>query len=334
MEGKREAALEYFKQTVIENPEHIDAYLRLGDIQRELGQFESAVKFHEPLLTRKKLKKNVQFRIYTSLVRDYFAIGGYENALKAITAMLKLKRGDTLAKAWEITALERLNRWVEAGRKQQKIDGQKNPAQMALYRVEQGKYFLAMQDIKGARRQFEQAIRLAPESPAGYWFLAESYLQQGQQAQAVKRYQRMAEKVPEYASLTFPRIQQILFELGRFSEMEPFYDGLLEQRPHDPHILLAYAEYIEQKGDLSEAVNHYEEILTQTPGNRTVCLKLIRCHQKNDSHDRAAELAQQFIEKQVDEQSPFACKSCHYQAKEPFWHCPQCQQWNSMIWNE
>lgn len=334
MAGEREVALEHFKQTVIDNPDHVDAFLRLGDIQRELGRFESAIKFHEPLLDRKKLAKKIQLRIYTSLVQDYIATGRYEKVLAMSSAILKINRNDVQAKVWEVTSLERLNRWTEAGLKQQKSDGTKNPAQMALYRVEQGKYFLAMQDIKGAQQQFEHAIRLAPKSPAGYWFLAESHLQQGQQAQALKQYRRMAEKVADYAALTFPRIQQILFELGRFGELEKFYEKLLQLRPRDPHILLAYAEYVEQKGDLSEAAIQYEQIVAQTPGNRAAWLKLIRCHQKNNSHARAAELAQQFIAKEVDKQPAFACKSCHYQAKEPFWHCPQCQQWNSMIWNE
>jgi lipopolysaccharide biosynthesis regulator YciM len=334
MEGQREAALEHFKQTVIEDPNHIDAYLRIGDIQRGLGRFESAIKFHEQLLNRKKVTKTIKQRIYTSLVQDYLATGRYEKVLPMTAAILKINRGDAQAKVWEVTALERLNRWAEAGQKRQKRDGQKNPLQMALYRVEQGQYFLAMQDIKGARQQFEQAIRSAPESPAGYWFLAESYLQQGQPAQALKQYRRMAKKVTEYAALTFPRIQQILFEMGRFSELEAFYDDLLQQRPNDPHILLANAEYVEQKGDLPEAISQYEQLVAAYPENRTGWLKLIRCHQKNNSHARAAELAQQFITEQVDKHPPFACKVCDYQAKEPFWHCPQCQEWNSMIWNE
>ena len=53
--GDTEKALKKFKEAVTKNSQNIDAYLKIGDILRESGQFDRAVNVHKYLTVRTTL---------------------------------------------------------------------------------------------------------------------------------------------------------------------------------------------------------------------------------------------------------------------------------------
>ena len=63
IEGKRKAAFQNFKDIIEKDSENIKAYLRLGQVLREGGSAQQALKIHKSLLHRKKWK-NFIIRVF------------------------------------------------------------------------------------------------------------------------------------------------------------------------------------------------------------------------------------------------------------------------------
>ena len=71
IQGDKKIALKHLKDVVKQDTNHIDAYLQLGNILREEGNIEAAVKIHRSLTMRPNLQKEALRQIHKSLALDY-----------------------------------------------------------------------------------------------------------------------------------------------------------------------------------------------------------------------------------------------------------------------
>jgi len=88
IDGNYQRAIQKFKETVREDSENIEAYLRLGDLLRERGYTHNALKIHKDLTLRSNLKKASLLRIQRSLILDYEAINDFESAINLAKQLL------------------------------------------------------------------------------------------------------------------------------------------------------------------------------------------------------------------------------------------------------
>ena len=63
IEGNMDEAIRLFYNSVRQNTENIDAYIRLGDIFRQQGKVEKAIKVHRELLVRRNLSQHSRNQI-------------------------------------------------------------------------------------------------------------------------------------------------------------------------------------------------------------------------------------------------------------------------------
>ena len=114
--GKRTAAYNAFKTIVENDTNHVNAYLKLGQVTREGDKPQQALKIHKSLLLRKRLTEYEQVELYKNLALDYETLNQISDAITETKKILQIdKRND-----WALTHLVRFNReigdWEKAGR--------------------------------------------------------------------------------------------------------------------------------------------------------------------------------------------------------------------------
>ena len=82
--GHRKGAYQNFKSIVQKDTENIKAYLKLGQVAREGGNAEQALKIHKSLLLRTKMTPFEQIEMYKNLALDYYNLGHLDSAIDEI----------------------------------------------------------------------------------------------------------------------------------------------------------------------------------------------------------------------------------------------------------
>ena len=83
--GDSDGAMRLLRNVVRQDTDHLDAYLQLGDILREEGNPQQAIKVHHSLTVRPGLSENFRMHIHKSLAQDYIAVHEPVQAQKAVS---------------------------------------------------------------------------------------------------------------------------------------------------------------------------------------------------------------------------------------------------------
>ncbi len=334
LEGNLDAAARAFRESARQDTENVDAYLKLGDIFREQKDWERAIKIHRELLVRRNLQPSVQLQILRSLAKDYKAAGQIEKALATIDDILKQTPKDVWATNFKLKLFEEKGDWEQAFRtlrQLEKIDPGhfQTRSMLALYRVEEAKQLFEQKKEKAGRIKLREALKSDPKCVPAFLYLGDSYIREERADDALKAWKTLIETVPEYSHLVLPRLRELLFNLGKFSEIESILTDLLHKNPENLNVYFALSHIYERKGQFDQAIDLCEQILERKPDEPNAKLLLIRLLAQKKDYPQLTREVLTFTEQVIHPQEEFTCSVCGYRSEEPLWHCPRCGQWNT-----
>jgi len=330
--GNKPVALQHFREAVRKDTSNIDAYIKIGDLYRELGQVEKAVNVHRTLTVRSDLKPSERLEILKSLALDYYQAQRPDQALKITEQILQLDKNNVWARELQVQLYEKREAWEQAFetlRELTKLKGEKRDGMLALYKVQEGLRLIRSGSEKEGRICFREAIKLDPTCTPAYLYLGDSYLREERHEDALEVLKNFIEKVPHQSYLAFERMKEALFQIRRFDQIQDYYISILERHPEVTEARFALAEIYEKKGELWKAIDLCQELLEKDPKSRMARQYLVRFFHKAGNDRKAIEEALKIFEEDWERQASFTCKNCGYASKEPFWRCPQCDAWNT-----
>ncbi|MFQ6676582.1 MAG: tetratricopeptide repeat protein [Fidelibacterota bacterium] len=243
---------------------HIRAYVKMGDILRQNGKADQAVKIHQSLKFRRNLSTAQKVEIHSSLAKDYFALGRYPRAEENGREVLKLDRKNRWAAEFLVKICERQNRWSQASLylgKLEKITGEDLSRRHARCRMMEGKRKEDQGRLDEAREEYVRATRLDKTFADPYLYLGNLYQRQNDPEKAVKNWMTFAELSPGSGKQVFGRLEKALYDLGRFGEMEGFYRKLISRDTGNMEAVTGLINVLAAKGELDQASNLLDEIV-------------------------------------------------------------------------
>jgi lipopolysaccharide assembly protein B len=330
--GENIKALERLRATIHLDTEYVDAYVKIGDILRNVGRANRSIKIHSDLFIRQNINSAQRVSILKSLALDYHANGQNMDALKTIEQILDIDRHHAWAQNFQITLFEDLGEWEEAinqMRKNEQVSKEERANRLAGYKVEQGKKLaLAGREHQG-RLCYREAMKLNRECAAAYLELADSYVRENRLDDAVTALQRLIHVKPEFAELAFIRLKELFYNLGHFEEMEKVYLELLKTNPHVVEAYLGMVEIYEKKGELRRAIDACEKVLSLAPKRLDGKLMLMSLNGKLGKANRVLEISQEIVDELLTRQTKYRCQICTNSSQDYFLRCPKCKAWNS-----
>ena len=330
IDGNYQRAIQKFKETVREDSENIEAYLRLGDLLRERGYTHNALKIHKDLTLRSNLKKASLLRIQRSLILDYEAINDFESAINLAKQLLTSGNENIQELIQKLVSFYEIKgNWSEAydaSTKYFKKDLASLNKKMALYLVFQGLDLSRDDKPREARIKFREALKLDSHCSAAYYYLGKSYRQNNRLAEAITQWEKLCEIMPSKAHLVFVDLERAWFESGNFSEAERLYSTLLSKDEADIGAALALAKIYDKKGETERAIKIIDQLDEDARKKIAVQSFYIYALHNNGQYELSARCAIDLIQKNDWIEGPkFVCQECHYKSTEPQWICPQCK---------
>jgi len=264
--GDSDGAMRLLRDVVRQDTDHLDAYLQLGDILREEGNPQQAIKVHQSLTVRPGLSENLRMNIHKSLAQDYMSVNEPVQARKEAEMILNIDKKDVWATEFLLDLAEQNQDWGRAAQLVKALEKVKNEAditRLARFKVYEGMEKFESDDRVSAQGCFQKAVTMAPNFGLPHLYLGNLFSENRDLVKAIDHWEQYALLDTKNGSSVYSKIEAALFDLGRFSEVEKFYQRALDKNPENLDALAKIANVLEEKGESQQALELVEDALNR-----------------------------------------------------------------------
>lgn len=340
MRDKNNVAKEALQEILKEEPDHIDALIRLGDLAIKEEDYKTALKYY-----KKAYELDPKNIIPLFSLEDIMEkLNENELALKYVEQIINLEPDNLMAHYKMRNILEKIantegessnkSRWEELINIQKKIiklvpDYKKAEEEKKLigYTYEYGRVNLESGDIEEAGRIFSNLIKSSPNFIPAYLGAVEVLFSQGEAEEAIQLLQKAYEELK--SKLLLIRLEDLLISLGDPKRLIQFYLKIINKEQQDVELkyLLGRLYYrLEMIDDAIEAFSSIDPALCSTP--RLYCIKGYLYLRRNQTAKALSEFKELCPENKVSNIT-YICNECHSTFEEWAGRCSVCGAWNS-----
>lgn len=293
VDGEVELAYAALVQTVQADTSNIDAYILLGEILRQQGDSERALKLHRDVLVRSDLTPDFHRIVLKSLALDYMALQQWSAAERTLIDLDTISKGEIWARLCLMQVYEVQGKWESAFNLGKEMQGESEVTSRRLARckVESAKEHSSREDYHKARLLLKEALKFDSQYSEPYILIGDTYSEEGRIQDAIEWWGSLVEEVPVDAGRVFTRLEEALYELGEFSKMAEIYRKHLETNPENPNAALALAHLLERKGDIREAIDILQRYKPHSSDPNRMDRTLALLHYRAGESEAALDLA-------------------------------------------
>lgn len=333
--GSPDRAIEPLRRIVQEDTDAIEVYVLLGDLYRELGQIERAVRIHRSVLQRNDLTPRQRASALAAAARDYEAAGFLDRAMGAYGHVARLRPEDPTPVACLRSLYEQARAWEEALEAQEKLvrlrpDSEPERRVLAYLHDRVGQELAGRGESRGARRHFERALAAWPDCAPALLHLGDFHYDRSRFKDAWRAWSLLLERAPADAWMVLERLDGLLRETGDPERMGTVLRDHATEHPEDWRCRAYLAGWLADRGQPREAREVLEQALRLAPSSVTVQRVAWRLAAEHGVTPEEAAAHAQALGKGGPFLDPLTCLHCRYRTAEPTWRCPHCQRWGTL----
>jgi lipopolysaccharide biosynthesis regulator YciM len=329
--GDVETAIENLSKVVELSSDPIEVYLALGNLYRQRGQIDRAIRVHQSLLTRAGLSEEDRVLALNALGMDFRTGGLMDRSMKTFRESLALSPKDPDALTHLVKLSEDLGEWGDAydyAVRLHKVRRHRDPsiqsyllAQKAQRLAEGGMHLRAAWDL-------HRAIRLYPENMMAYIFLARLRLKVGKPEKARRVLQKALRAIPHKSFMVLGLLKEVSLQTQDVAG----YMQTLHSRAEEHHQKRAMLQLLQEYLDLKrrdqvmplvrELVKHFGRSRLVQRTLWDLLRKGLLSQEEQDELTAMLAASDQMLDH-------FNCIYCGYKTLEILHRCPNCKEWHS-----
>ena len=210
------------------------------------------------------------------------------------------------ASSFLLSIAEKTEDWDYAEKKAkevQKIKGISDKIDLSLYTLQKGVKYLKNNNIEEAEDLFRKAINDSPNYGLPYKYLGDIKHLNRDLVKAVENWEKYMELSPTESHTVFDNIENALFDLGRYSEVEKFYRKVLNENPSDINAGLRLANVLNEKGENKSAIALIDQFTSQEQASISVMLMKLKLSLSTQTPTELSFYLDEILTKVKDERS-------------------------------
>lgn len=279
LNGKLKEAYATLLSLIKNDTSNVKAYLKLGQVLREIGNPERALKIHRSLLIRKDLSTYESIELLKNITLDYKHLKRIDESIAQCLDILKIEKKNEWALLELINLYKSVDDWNSSQKYleiYQKITGNLDSRILGLYLTKQGQIEFDKKDFIKARSLFEEGLNMHNELGICYKFIGDTYSEESEieyQRSTEEGVEEATDKAKELLSKALPMwvkyaqhkprqsgevihlIKDSLFALDRYSELEHILKDLVERDSNNISALITLADYYSLQGENQKSVS-------------------------------------------------------------------------------
>jgi lipopolysaccharide assembly protein B len=337
------------------DPDTPELHFALGTLYRRRGETEKAIRIHQNLLDRRDLDTAQRDQVQFELGQDYFKAGLLDRA-EASLAQLKGSELNAKADQLRLTIAQTVRDWPlvvslanEQGQRSLALHAYCTIAEDALLRSRRSQddpLAAEEQTGLGIDNALDSAAQINPDHPRVLLLQANQALTIANNPnQAISIVERLISQNPKYLSLAATVWFESHTAAGGPEVALNRYLDWYSQRP-SAELMLVIAKQIEKQKGIVLASGWLETALRQLPsivGLEQLSTWRVVMQTTLASRDQVAglavhgeqsaglstEMVQAHLKPLSQKIARYTCKHCAFQARQFYWQCPGCSQWET-----
>lgn len=321
---QQDQAIDAFIEAVQGDPDTAELHFALGNLFRRRGDYDRAVRVHEHLLARADIQNKDRDRAQHALALDFLKAGLLD---RAEAALHKLEgsafEGEALLALLSI--YERSRDWPNAQKVAIKLEAANQGSftpRLAHYLCEEAELARASGDTGKAMKFLQDAVKRAPQLARPWLALSVQKAQSGDLGGAYNALQQLAEHAPQGLPLAANSFAELSRQLNKETEATVVLQAAHE---HAPSIDITEALAKLAPNDAT-ARHRYLGHLEREP-SLVIATKWLSGETLSDPE--AQKRVQGALENASNPLKRYRCAACGFEARQHFWQCPGCQNWDS-----
>lgn len=329
-----DGAIDAFVTALDVNDDTVDTHLALGALVRRRGEVDKAIRVHQNLLARPRLSPRFRAQAELELARDYLAaglLGRAESLLKELAGRGGELREQALEYLLEIYQRER--DWEEAiaiAREMASHGEVDIRRTLAHYLCELADRARDNGDVRGARRDLEQALDWDGRCVRASLMLGELESGQGRWKDAIRVLRRIQDQDPRFMSEALGTLTEAHAELGTERDLVRFLERCVEQVPSTA-LAVQLADRIAERSGEDAAQGFLAGVLERNPTVRGFNALLARHADGVGGLEAPLARLKSFTDAMIADAPGYECESCGLVGGVLHWQCPGCKSWGTTV---
>ncbi len=333
LSNETDRALVEFIKVAQMNSASSEIYLALGQLFRNTGEVDRAIRIHRNLLLRSSLPEDITLQTMFEIGLDYKKAGLIERAGKTFEELHE-KAPTYIDALYELGGIYELCReWDKAIMVQKKLSALSNSSNshniLAHLTTEMAKEAEQSGDNSKAVDFYRRAIAINENCMDAWLHLGDLQARTEKEQEALKSWRKAFELNPDLVSLVVSRFSQLPAERTNQIKDE-FYRHYLDKYSDNVYFILCYSNFLLDNGHTSKAADWIKLVLATKPdvaGIFAAVAKLVRATEDCGEYQWFLE---NFFDTYKPVNKPYQCCQCGYQLDEVVWKCPKCAHWDTI----
>lgn len=324
-------AKESLESILVEEPKHLDALLRLGDIATAEEDYQKAMGFYNKAFTSNPQNLEVLFSLESLAEKT----GRWADALNYIEQILDIDTDNLSALYKKRAILERDEKWDELVDVQKTIlkhehsekDRQREQMNLLGYKYEYGRHSLEHGEIEKAKKAFKTLLRLNSDFIPAYLGLAEVMLREGESEDTVDFLEKSYGQTSSLIILA--RLEDLLISLGEPSRLIRLYQNSLAKNPQNHTLRFFLGKLYHRLEMIDDAFETFTYVDASGIASPELYQIMGDLYLKRNQYDRAVSEFKKAVDMKMAFRLPYRCSVCGYSSQEWSGRCPSCNNWNT-----
>ncbi len=332
MADHTDQAIEEFTKAVTLNSDTVETYVVLGNLFRQKGEIERAVRIRQNIIARPNLDPAIKRQALFDLGLDYRKGGLYNRAAEIMAELLTADPSHVEALQQVVSLCEETRDWqnaFDALKRLDRLTKRDSRPILAHYKAERGKELMAEGELERAEEYLEQAIATHKDCLDAYLHLGDLELFRGRHKKALGIWRKAARLEPVHAHLVIARITAAEEALGQ-AAVDDFL-GEIELGQATAATLLAMASYAHRRERDERALNLLDLAVQKTPGHLGAQRLRGQILLAQGGGPRALKAFGELLAVIDGELATYQCQQCGLTSPQLTWRCPRCQSWDRMM---
>lgn len=326
-------AIDVFIEMLEIDSETAETHLALGNLFRQRGEVERAIRIHQNLIARPTLTRDQHAQALLELGQDYMRAGLYDRAEKLFQELKDKHLHIKQALRHLITIYQQEKEWQSCLQTAEELEKSQNldlslekshyHCELAIQAQKAGQHLQAKRHLKNALTAHRACVR-------ANHIMAQLALQKGEIPTAVSLLKSTIDRDIRYLPEIIDELMDGHKKLGTLLELRNLLHGIAQQHPHSSAELYI-AEIIQQDEGSRPAAQYLAPYVRKHPSVHGL-KKLIELECLNQPEVQEGLLADvlNHLNRLLQEHANYQCHKCGFQAKTLHWQCPSCHRWSTI----
>ena len=333
-------AIDVFIQSVEVTPQTLETHLSLGNMMRQKGEVDRAIRVHQNLLSRPSLNSQQVRQAHLELARDYLKAGLFDRAERLFLELVEDSSGDSRQQSLRhlVQIYRNEQEWEKAIRAASMMEKKLFGSAKEELSIEQAHFCCELAekakergDNLDVRRHLKLALKFNKNSARANILWGDQEMVALNFDKALKRFRQVPQQQADCLPQILDKVRRCYHELGD-------YDGLLKQLTQwlreypNSSVLKTTVEVISsEKGEDQGAeflVKHLKTMPSLKGVNTLLEMQLPRIEKGSVKENLS--LLKNILGTMDLTQATYRCIQCGFKGAHLHWLCPQCQNWETI----